>query len=110
MAFTEGSENGALNGNTPVTIVSAPGAATRRILRCINIANRDTAAVVLTMTLVDGVSSRLLISSMTLDVGDTLIYNEVVVLDTTAKSITAVLAGAPATTNPDYMSSWGDAS
>lgn len=110
MAFVEGSADGVLNGATPVTVVASPAGSTRRVIRTINIANQDTASVVLTLNLVDGVNTRPLINSMTLSVGDTLIYDDVLVLDATNKSITAVLAGAAATTNPSWMSSWGDAS
>lgn len=110
MAFTEGGSNGALNGGTPVTIVAAPGAATRRLVRLINIANRDTAAVTLTVTLVVAAGTNsILVSAMQLQPGDQLVYDEVVVLDTTNKSITAVLGGAISTNQPDYITTWGDA-
>lgn len=41
----EGSNEGALNGTTDVTIVGAPAAGTRRIVRYITIYNKDTAAI-----------------------------------------------------------------
>ena len=108
MAFIEGSSDGAMNGATPVTIVASPAAATRRLVKNINICNRDTAAVTLTINLVDGASTRKLLV-ITLAVGDQLIYDDVLILDATNKSITAVLSGAAATTNPDYVTSWADA-
>lgn len=110
MPFTEGGSNGALNGGTPVTIVAAPAAATRRLVRLINIANRDTANVTLTITkVVSGGTDSVLVSAMQLAPGDTLIYDDVVVLDATTKSITAVLSGAVSTTEPDWNTTWGDA-
>lgn len=49
-ALTEGASDGALNGTSPVTIVAAPGASTRRVIKWITIQNKDTAAVTLTVT------------------------------------------------------------
>lgn len=107
--FTEGSNDGAMNGTTPVTLVAAPAASTRRIVKWFQISNRDTAAVTLTVRFLNGASTRVLVSAMTLAVGDTLVWNDGLVLDTTAKSITALLSGAAATTNPDFVASFGDA-
>jgi hypothetical protein len=41
----EGSSEGAVNGTTDVTIVAAPAASTRRIVKYITVYNGDTAAV-----------------------------------------------------------------
>lgn len=41
-SFTEAVNDGALNGVSDVTLVSAPGASTRRIVKDITICNRDT--------------------------------------------------------------------
>lgn len=43
-AFTEGSQDGALNGIANVDIVSAPGVSTRRVVKGISIYNADTVA------------------------------------------------------------------
>ena len=68
--FTEGASDGALNGASVVTLVSAPAASTRRIIKTINIENCDTAAV--TITLYYNNSSTLrIIAKVTLQVGDT---------------------------------------
>lgn len=111
MAFVEGSYDGALNGTTPVTIVASPASGVRRIVKTINIVNRDTASVGLNLIYVNGANSRYLVApGFTLASGDTFIYDNVQVLDTTSKSITASLTGAPATTNPDFTAAWADAS
>lgn len=57
-AFTEGSNDGTLNGTTPVTLVAAPSASTQRVIKEIIISNTDTASVTLSVYLKDGVSSR----------------------------------------------------
>ena len=49
-SLTEGSNDGALNGTTAVTLVSAPSASTRRIVKWLTIQNKDTAAVTVTVT------------------------------------------------------------
>lgn len=41
-SFTEAVNDGALNGTADVTVVGAPGASTRRIVRDLSICNRDT--------------------------------------------------------------------
>lgn len=69
-AFTEGSSDGALNSTTPVTLVAAPAAATRRIVKSITIANIDTAPVTLTISYNDNSTLRT-VAKVTLAVGDT---------------------------------------
>lgn len=56
--WTEASSDGVLNGTTPVTIIAAPAASTRRIINEITIQNRDTAAVTVTVSLVSGANTR----------------------------------------------------
>jgi hypothetical protein len=69
-AFTEGSNDGVLNGTSPVTIVAAPAASTRRVIKSITIMNRDTTPVVVTINLVSAGGTRQ-IAKVTLAVGDT---------------------------------------
>jgi hypothetical protein len=69
-AFTEGSSDGALNGTTQVTLVSAPAALTKRLIKSIFIQNKDTAAVTITVTLNNNGTLRNL-AKVTLQVGDT---------------------------------------
>lgn len=109
MTFTPGSSDGTLNSTTPVTVVAAPGASVQRQVHWISVTNKDSAAVTLTLNLVDGASTRRL-AKLTLAVDDNFLWNENLVLDATNKSITAVLAGAVATTQPDFVASYGDSS
>jgi len=69
-SFTEGSSDGALNGTTQVTLVSAPAASTKRLIKSIFIQNKDTAAVTLTITVNNNGTLRNL-AKVTLNVGDT---------------------------------------
>lgn len=108
MAFTEGGNDGTLNGANEVTIVAAPAAATRRLVRTISISNVDTAAVTVEVRLKETANLRVIWEG-TLDVKDTLAIFETIVLDTESKSITAVMSGAAATNDPDFTASWGDA-
>jgi hypothetical protein len=48
-SFTEASSDGALNGTSDVTVVSAPAANTRRVIKSIVIQNRDTASATVTI-------------------------------------------------------------
>lgn len=69
-AFTEGANDGALNGTNAVTLVAAPAAATRRVIKSITIENKDTAAVTLTISYNNNSTLRT-IAKVTLAVGDT---------------------------------------
>ena len=69
-AFTEGSSDGALNGSTQVTLVSAPAASTRRLVKTIYIENNDTVANTITVTYNNNGTLRNIVK-VTLQVGDT---------------------------------------
>lgn len=68
--FTEGATDGALNGTSSVTLVAAPAASTRRVIKTITIQNRDTAAVTVTVSYNNNGTLRT-IARVTLQVGDT---------------------------------------
>lgn len=69
-AFTEGANDGALNGTTSVTLVAAPASSTRRVVKNITIENKDTAAVTITVSYNNNSTLRT-IAKVTLAVGDT---------------------------------------
>lgn len=69
-AFTEGSSDGVLNGSTQVTLVSAPAASTRRLVKTIYIENSDTVANTITVTYNNNGTLRNIVK-VTLQVGDT---------------------------------------
>lgn len=110
MSFIEASLDGSLNGVTPVTIVAAPAASTRRIVRNIIITNRDVGSVVLTVNYKsNGIDRR--VWSGTLSSGDMWVWGiqgEILVLDAITKSIVAVLDSVPST-QPDFITTYGDA-
>jgi len=68
--FTEGASDGALNGASTVTLVAAPAASTRRIIKSVYIENCDTAAVTVTVYYNNASTLRVL-AKVTLQVGDT---------------------------------------
>jgi len=67
--FVEGSSDGQLNGTTQVTMVAAPAASTRRLIKSIFIENNDTAPVTIIVTLNNSGTLRN-IQKVTLAVGD----------------------------------------
>lgn len=73
-SFAEGSSDGALNGTSQVTLIAAPGASTRRVIKSITIQNRDTAAVTVTVKYNNNGTLRN-IAVVTLAVGDTWTLN-----------------------------------
>lgn len=97
-------DDGTLNGVTPVTIIAAPAGTDTIANKLITIQNRDTAAVNVTLNKVSAGGTRQLWKG-DLDVGDTLLFDDVVMLADVNSSITAVMSGAPATTQPDFTSS-----
>lgn len=109
MAFVGGGDDGALNGIAAVTLVAAPAAATRRYVKTLTIQNRDTVVNTITLRKVVGANTRQIWKG-DLDVGDTLVWNDVIILDDVNSSITAVMDSAVTTTNPDWTSTWGDES
>lgn len=68
--FVEGASDGVLSGTTPVTVIAAPAASTRRIINKLYIENTDTAAVTITVGYLNTASTRVL-AKVTLQVGDT---------------------------------------
>lgn len=107
MAFVPGANDGTLNGTSSVTLVAAPGSGVSRTVRLISLYNADTASVTVSVRYTNSGNHRLL-AKVTLAAGEAFVYDEAVVLDTTAKSITAVMSAAPATTNPDFVVAYGD--
>lgn len=111
MAFTEAANHGVTNSTTPVTVVSAPGSGSRRLVKTITVFNADTVAATVTLRYSDtsGAVTRQLVQS-TLAPNQTLIWNDVLVLDTTGRSISAVLSGAITTNQLPFTAHYGDAS
>jgi hypothetical protein len=68
--FIEGASDGTLSGTTDVSVVSAPAAGYRRIIKYITIENKDTAPVTITVKY-DNNGTQRTIAKVTLNVGDT---------------------------------------
>ena len=70
--LTEGANDGALNGTSSVTLVSAPASSTRRVIKWITIQNKDTAPVTITVFYANSSGSTTRqIAKVTLAVNDT---------------------------------------
>jgi hypothetical protein len=68
--FVEGANDGTFNGTSGVTIVPAPSASTRRLVKSITIENKDTAPITFTLSYDNNGTLRTIVN-VTLQVGDT---------------------------------------
>ncbi len=59
--FVEGESDGQLTNSTPVTIVAAPAASTRRVIKTINLYNAGAYSETVTLTLVNGANTRIIV-------------------------------------------------
>lgn len=59
--FVEGESDGQLTSSTPVTIVAAPAASTRRVIKTINLYNAGTYSETVTLTLINGANTRVIV-------------------------------------------------
>ena len=59
--FVEGESDGQLTSSTPVTIVAAPAASTRRVIKTINLYNAGAYSETVTLTLVNGANTRVIV-------------------------------------------------
>lgn len=109
MAFIEAATDGILNGTTEVTLVSAPGVGERKIIRTINVFNKDVATVRLVVGVKNGVNVRI-IAMMDLPTNNAFNWmKDPIVLDSTSKSLVAYLDVNP-TTQPDFYCAYAVAS
>lgn len=58
--FTEASTDGALNGTTNATLVSAPSSGVKRVIKSITIYNKDSASVTVYLKLLNNVTERII--------------------------------------------------
>lgn len=107
--FGPGSNDGVFTGTTPVTIVAAPSSGVKRMVKTITVFNADTQARILTLRFAS--ASNRTIAYQTLQPNDTFIFGgdgEVLVLDSTSKSITALLDSAPLANQPHFTAHYAD--
>ena len=104
-----GGNDGTSNDTTPVEVVPAPASSIQRMVKSLMVENLDTVDATVTVNLINGVATRR-ISVITLSPGDLMQMNEndLVVLDTTDKSMSIVLSGATTTTQLDWCVAWMD--
>lgn len=109
MAFIEIGNEGELNGTTPVTIVDAPSSG-RRLVKSISIYNADSAACEVTITKEKTATGSFPLRKVTINAGDTLLYEHLIILDAADETISVVLTSAVAANNPVFDVAYGDAS
>lgn len=91
------------NGTTDSTILSAPAASTSRTVGagCINIMNRDTASIVVTLK-INNNGTDIIQDYITIASNDSWSNDkQIICLDATTQTLEIVLAGAVATTEAD---------
>jgi len=106
-----GTAHGSLNGATPVEFVATPAAGFVREVDSVRLANIDTAAVDIHIRkTVAGPTNYEFDSAMALAVNGKFdpVDSQHVVRLAEGESITAVMGGAAATTNPAWIASWVD--
>jgi hypothetical protein len=110
-AAAAGAAKGSLNGTSAVTIVAAPGTGFMRRVESVRFVNIDTAAVDIRLRLtVAGPTNYECDCVIALAVDGKFFPvegSDVIWLGTT-DSLTAVMGGAAATTNPTWVSGWVD--
>lgn len=105
MAFTEGSEEGVLNGTSYVVLLQSPGAGERRITKSIIILNRDTDDVTLEV-FVNEDGARRQLCRPTIATYQSFIWDTSIVLNSTTKQIDARLLAAVAVSEPDFVTTY----
>lgn len=99
-AFTEGANNGVLNGANEVTIVAAPAASTRRMIREMTIYNADTVAHTLTISLLV-TATYTIIRKVAIGIGGTYVFsNDASSNDASSFDMAATINTATAKTTP----------
>lgn len=111
MAFLEIGFEGDFNGVTSVDVVAAPAAATRRLVRSINVCNVDTVehTIILNKSVGGGPTVRELTRVLLLP-GESFEFDRLTVLDNTNETITGQMTEAVTTTNPTFDVAFADAS
>lgn len=106
MTVTEKSEDGTSSNTAIVTVVTAPGASARRSIKNINIYNADSANASVSLKFVDTASANRSLMVTTLSPGDTLIYDNILILDNVNKSVTLSLAANVTTAQLMFVSNY----
>jgi hypothetical protein len=103
MASTPIANEGLTNSTTPVTVLAAPAASTQRVVprNGVNVVNRDTVNVTLTLSKNKG-GTLYSLAVVTLATLEMYTYPGVIVLDATNESVELVLGGAVTTSQPSF--------
>lgn len=111
MTFAEKNVHGVTNSITAVDVVPSPPAAHTYVVRNVIVQNRDTVAATVILQLVDsGTGTTTRLHKQTIDPDATLLFEGIVVLDSSNKKVQIVLGVAVATTQLDWTAAYGDVS
>ena len=98
--FVEGESDGQLTSSTPVTIVAAPAASTRRVIKTVNLYNAGAYSETVTLTLVNGANTRVIVK-VTIAPGVTWTSDDLITYATTVTATS--LAYRNALINGDFQ-------
>lgn len=113
MAFTEAGSEGLSSGTMIATMVAAPAANIRRIVRTLTVCNSDTTGHLVTVSKLKGATEYPLVFEYLLNPGDTYSFgagSEICILDATDETIGMKLDGAAATNEIAWTAAFADSS
>lgn len=108
MAFTEGRSVGQTNDTNDVTLVAAPAASTRRVIKYITVYNNDTVAADVTVKYDANGTDYILAHNATLASGALLEITYPVTLANTTDTIQIILGGGVTTNQLTFFATWAD--
>jgi hypothetical protein len=108
--FGPGSNDGVFTGTTAVVLVAAPASGVKRLVKTLTVFNADTQTRIVTIRFLSSGSNRTVVYQ-TLQPNETFVFGgdgEVLVLDATTKSVTAILDSAPLANQPHFTAHYAD--
>lgn len=109
MPFLEYGNEGVLNGTTDVDVVATPAASTRRLVRNVSFANRDSVAQTVVLYKAKG-ATQYELGRKTLATSEWWTFDKLVVLDATDEKLQAKMLAGHTTTAPCFDAAYADAS
>ena len=105
-SFTEASNQASLNGTSEVTVVAAPAASKRRIVRAVFVKNVDTVTQTITIRFDD--DSNNYDFSFELETGWSAEWTTPIILDGTTDNLRILMGQAATTTNPYFIATYAE--
>jgi hypothetical protein len=107
--FLEGSSFGVTNSTTAVTMVEAPDVDKRRLIKSVSVHNNDTASATVTIQ-IDADGTKYKLHKATVNSGEQLLYERVLVLADATESLEVVLSAAITTNQLHYYAVYAEVS